>query len=1166
MIEGEALKAGWTKHCSDLEIAYRGVDAWIDDQMGIQHFNKLAALCASAYTIGFAGRGSAPERINAASVLTSPTHFVVDDKLTDGAKSGRLLPHTSITASSIVILCAAKDKVRTSLMMPKCNATDSLFSGVVRVDSGDTSSLLNKYKWAPLSAANLSDIANDYYEEDLNFQRNFWVTDLDQSQANRWAIRALTGHGSHLLGAFAPGMNVSPREGLAELKNALEQRYAEVLGGCSRLLELARRVSEPVLPVFPMDLLPAWDAKTTNQYVSADPLAPMDRQCLIDWRLTNHVRNEIAEASITVAIDGQILLSLLCHTGMPEADIAIRAASDNSLLKFVGATNGISWNRFYYSHEFWLPLQKPTLALLKLRGEEPKTSRDRTVSDTAQYLRSIPGYSKWPQDDQECIERFAIACERWRRVELPPSISTMASSAIQTSCLSPMSLFRLANPNVYGPGEVGNLAKKYLSTTINLEKNHGLKRITTIVNKWADQSESNGGRLARAQELKSELTELGTHRSSVFNFSVSYIVMECEEIIETKGQKGKLSTLATRWSTLHPTLNSLDSDCDPQDFEDDEFIHFAKSVNEYCLAKLEESDKQYVLGNGELTTDRARDALQRFFHVLTRNGWDISELVWESIGGAVVRNPRTSASATLILDKDLTAIAIAAKQLFPQEPHLSSRLATKVRSMSKVPQRIGEASAVPSSCITQTNALVICKTPFTVDKSDRTSRVTPISADVAAEIEKLIEETLEVDDSAEWLYRFDDKACTDDQRVNRAISDLIRLATKDPQARTHSLRANAYMEIIWPGWQEFFAEFLAGRKDCFDCVAWLKSLPIGERWTLPIYAGAAAGHGAVDPGYRHYGSAWPLVYAAYLQATLSECQPGQKFITQMGVKPNTLTKAKSRRSKNHFDAWSHLLKCKPLEFATPQYTPTEVADSTATDGAIDVLTQPLKALPFGIQALKYICLRACGWSDSKAGHEVNVHGIVRECLELHNLSKKKIEVARERKKSTHLGTALNSDIDSILLDTSVSNWVMGMSEDQYRVIFSMMFRVADDFPGGTEHVQLKSVWETLLQNVPNTLAVHARFGRGDHLSLTNDAELHSLAPMLTLGDRHRDLGPMPEVLLMQRGKLNYVVARRLTSLLKLLLLARTAVREAERTLQDRLWQSKNGGGSYLKVN
>jgi len=338
-----------------------------------------------------------------------------------------------------------------------------------------------------------------------------------------------------------------------------------------------------------------------------------------------------------------------------------------------------------------------------------------------------------------------------------------------------------------------------------------------------------------------------------------------------------------------------------------------------------------MTSDGAARSSRARDALQRLFNVLSRDGFEIPDEAWQAIGGAIVRQPRISASSTVIFDRDIEGICASAAATLLDEPLLAQRLTTKVRTMAKAPLRLGEASCLPYDCVTASNALIVPTTPFDVDKTKHAPRLILLDDDLARLIKELAKVSRAIAPSGKWLFRFDEDAIEDDVRCNRLLAEIMRLQTGEPFARPQSLRANAYQELLWPGWRSILTSFLTGETTAPECLRWIRAASPEKRWTRAINSAVAAGHGAVDPGLLHYAGAWVPIYAVHYEASLSRTPPGHGWFERLKLVPESMERARRRAGKEKFDPWRWLESGRyDTSGIAPLYEPAEAGEVVRT--------------------------------------------------------------------------------------------------------------------------------------------------------------------------------------------------------------------------------------------
>jgi hypothetical protein len=449
-------------------------------------------------------------------------------------------------------------------------------------------------------------------------------------------------------------------------------------------------------------------------------------------------------------------------------------------------------------------------------------------------------------------------------------------------------------------------------------------------------------------------------------------------------------------------------------------------------------------------------------------------------------------------------------------------------------------------CITNSGELTICKSPFATDKSDHAPRVWPVGEKTKEILTLLQTEQLEIDPDGKWLYRFDAKAEAEDRVVNLELAKLLRWATGDDTARTHSMRGTAYQNILWPGWIAMATEYLAGRKDSYECHEWIHNQSTSVRWMLPIQAMEAAGHGAVDPGFTSYASAWPLLYSIALNATLTRSQPSDLWRKYLGILPKTMPAAKGRKPKGEFDRWFQLARGIEAPASEPLWLPQHSSDEVEQPPLESRKTKTAHSASIDrIAALKFLSLLGMKEPMSRATRDSGLDSIHCTRFQKYMPSIEQIETARERKKSTSDGVALEADIELVKTDHEIVKWIASMESSTALDLKAVLYREKSLLPHGESQVRSPTFWQSLLKDIPAVICIRARFGRGRHLDLSEELQLKRFEPALVLDERHRDLGAMPELMLSSRVEPNYVESRRQTAVAKLYLLMLNSIQTYE---------------------
>lgn len=1138
-VEQEATRDGWSKLEADIRSLYKRVRRWKSARDGGAAFDALSRICCAGLVIHDGGRGTNPQRLSIASLASNRSWYVVDDKFLEGIKRGRLLPHTDVSSSIVQIFLHAKTIAYRRMGWKDDGALDPIFGM-----TADGRPFGLRSDWVQIDADALQAVTTKYFSADRNFARNQFVTSMGEALVDRWLIRALTGHGTWLLTSFAATMNVPPEEAMRCLRVILMEHAHRMFGDSKALVTLAKSLPPLDLPKYPLDIPgdPAGEA-------TGDPLPSLGRQCLIDHSLVAVVRNQIAQGAGPICSHATALLARLAVDGLPSLEAAIDATLDDESVKTVAATEGVAWRRPYYVHEFWLPSQLQTLATARLAAQSSAPSHKKLLREAADFLRGLPGFCGWPDGDLAVVARFAKACEHWRRLELPPSVCAMASHKVESACLSPTSLERVATNGAFPPKVKFKSILGPFATPVRPARLvcHDLSEITKLLSEWCDTDDSLGGQERRARAIKRGLSKLeGPNRTSVFLFCIHVLKLQADEVIANP-RNAHVSTIKTRWSAIHPVMAALPLPADPVDFEDEEWVRVVNNVNEHCLqATQKDSDSvgSYVIGEGKLRSDRARDALQRMFRLLERDAWEIPQAAWDEMGGATFFRPRLSASSSIFLPEYAPAIT---NEIYANlsPALLAERSDVKVRFMSEAPSRIGEASCVAIRCVTASGAAAFCNTPYAVHKSKHAPRLAPLTAATATAVRKLEDRTRSISPNAQRLYRFDELAQAQDVAANSLLPDLLRQAIGDPEFRPHSLRATAYMELLWPGFRSVLQRLLSDTLSPQECIDWLSERPMSERWIRAISAATAAGHGAVDPGYKFYASAWPLILAIWMKAKSRDLQPAEASFKAFGRTAANFRQVKCRSKDSTIDAWRWM----PAAMVRRKHRPL-------LEHAIAVSEDPPPSAPrfpraTRNQQIRYAVLRCLKMTPDVATQETGLPDALQSLVERGLPNSRDIEWARKRKKGQDTLKALEGD-RSLALDASgvgIIDWIVSLAPADTHDLFAILRRNPSDLSFPIDELQAITFWRRISAALAPGFCLTLRFGEGKHLSPSSELRLKELKPLVVVTDeRDRDLGPIPDVML-RHVPANDRLDCRSTAIFKLACLIRQKVTDSYATTE-----------------
>lgn len=197
-------------------------------------------------------------------------------------------------------------------------------------------------------------------------------------------------------------------------------------------------------------------------------------------------------------------------------------------------------------------------------------------------------------------------------------------------------------------------------------------------------------------------------------------------------------------------------------------------------------------------------------------------------------------------------------------------------------------------------------------------------------------------------------------------------------------------------------------------------------------------------------------------------------------------------------------------------------------------------------ALRFLALVGMGESEVRSQRVSNLPNLHCSMITKHLPSNTQIDLARKRLKSTILGRAQVGDIEFVKEDSDIANWVAGLQPFAANDLRAVFFREGPSLRDGTGQVRDPDFWMKLTKNMPSGVYIAARFGRGDHLKLSEEQQLKEIGPSFVLGDRHRDIGAMPQVMLTARVDTDDVDSRRRTAVLKLYLLMLKSIEDYQR--------------------
>lgn len=974
---------------------------------------------------------------------------------------------------------------------------------------------------------------------------------------NRWLIRMFTGHGSGAVRAFAQSMGAAPLAAASALRTAFEADAGELLGDAASLLSLADRLPLPKLPTFSLSVAGEREPDFAHRFASGIPLRAIDAQNLVDARLVDEIRGRIVSGKDLPPVHATSLLSRMAIDGVARWSVAAAQVIAPDKLRQVGVVRGGQWTREHYRHDLWQPMMPPT-AILSARCTPRRSTAIPSIADeAAAWLKCVEGFDGWPADTQATMQRFEEACEAWRRLHLPPVMCAAADPRRETPCLSPRALYRLSlGGETPAVAELINLPKTPGAAIRDNGSRHGLDRLTERINHWNSSDERLGGRQKRAGELCAEVEAMPSCGSAVFAFCRDLIALECSAFVRNAPWANKPSSFATRWTAIEPVLSALPLNADPYEFEEGEWTAFVRDVDQYCLnasaAAGNVKSAGPAAGADAVSSARARDALQRMFRVLGISGWTISPAVWQAIGNDVVTMPRVSACSTLVFEVDETRMRMLAGDALQDWPLEAAHFGARLIGALAVPTRTAEWSAVAHPCVTKDDAIAIPNGPFAADKSDNAPRAVRAAASRAQALRAYEREVMAMCPNAGHLFRFDDAALERDVEITALLGKLLRVSTGDSEARVQSLRATVYCEILWPGCREFLHRFLAEAVSADMCRQWLERDDLSLRWSRPLEAAAAAGHGSVNPGIDSYAGLWPIVLAVHMRASLHGLPPGPEFIASAGAKANSLAAAKSRGRAIASDPWVWLLQQVRLPDVAPLYMPPDRGSEEAPNAHPAASSTAAQLDEAGSpDACRYIVNRLLGKSKSAALHAAKITDGLARTIEPRLPSHKEVNALRARTKGDIDGAALDADLSIATVDPEyrpLRDWLFRLPVETVRTVVAVLSRDKRAF-GSVAALRTPTFWRELVGTMPANLSLGVRFGRARHLSSEERASLRRIGAALQIRKRDPRIGVMPRVVVARRTGTNKVVEARQTAAVRLICAARDLMASVIRDLE-----------------
>lgn len=1098
------------------------------------HANYWMRLMSAALVIQSAHRGTRLECLTFGALFLHPDVILVNDKEEEGDRAQpRLVPATP-AISALLSSCLECH----GLVQQRLNLASTRFTLAPKLDdpalvqwkvNGDITAQ------SPVTTSMILEVTQLFFNSSHNFGRSQWVTALDEYSCDRWLIRSLTGHTRDVARTHGAYMDIPPLIA-AEHLNREMQKVGELIFG-NRLTPSCH----------PQKLeLPLLIPKNNKTYEEAndrviDPrllLAPFSVETLLRWRVSEQVRHAFVDGDIDATKHVLAVLHLIFIDQIPDIDLCATAVSErHKYFKTYSNRMGILWDRPYFIHPTWIPVQ-PTAALLLEMLDADVPAPHELKREVCTFLRRIDKVS-WPPKDTECWVAISETTKDWRRLAFGPSMNAVSDLCVPAPTLSDLSLQRLAGIQIpISSIQISSMPRRSASRHAD-----DLKQLIRCLNKYSSKVKRLGERRKRAIDCLKEIEELAVTWTQFGSWIREWVVDELR--MSRDGIHGcyQISSIGTYLSTLLLAQNSFDHGDDPDEWEESEWLSWVEYINlkcEFSTANFKDNRVE------DLLHERAKNALNALIASLKRREQHVPAGVYSVLGlsrGKMA--PHGSASSTLISRNNVQAALAQQKIWYADYP--SDFILSDIRGTLSLetPLRGGDLSSLKSACLTPSGGLVIERVGYNNHKTRSAIRVIPLSADSASSLREKHQALKEHVGEQPLMLRLDGSAESGvrDQRLTHDWSKALKIVTGDPGGRPHSVRAAAMQEHAWPGWQKIAASLLHDRAGPLVCWKWQQELH--KDWTRLARSAAFAGHADLRPAIGSYMAGWPLIFSIMTTATLVNLVPKPKFFRQLGIDPATMRQAKLRSTRttnasnsnpDDFCSWSWLMEhharrlhrqAPPPEHVLIKKEPSQQAASTESEVS-------------NVMQLVYMTVRCLGLKQGQALEKVKMPLSLAIRLEESLPSSDLVSAASRRARHAAEPRAQQANINMALstIGIEIFLWLFSLSSEDLMATKEAFFR---DGPQNYMRSHKAIFWKRVTENIPSLLAIHARIG-DKHITSDEHSDFLQLAPAVLFKTNSR-IGSLPVVSLELRGKENRVVNARLTTVARTACLAISALRQ-----------------------
>jgi len=1109
----EAIKRGWNElvvTCSSIEDQIGHVLSTAETMC---LFNELMAHLAAAFVVQSAHRCQRFDKLTYGALTCSQDMLIIEDKviLDEAARSHpRLIGKTTQLDAIIRLAVRCRQLAAGKLDLPSVDVNTPVFVNVG--DSPDSPQSPVASKWV----AHI--IAKFFSEAPDNFARSLWITTLDTCKVNRWLIRTLSGHVRDVSRMTGPFFDVPPAHAARQLKQAMEEVGAEIFSEValdSPQLELPLLLPPPTATYSISPL----HAKVSPQLI----LEPIDLGALSSASIAIRIREVLRSHAVAELSTHTNLLLHLMFVDLLDGEQIVLPAIRKPETHFTHAPPrpGVRWKRPYFVHDFWLPLTtESALLCVKLR------SQAFNINLLDPELRQFIFRATSINLEADVFSLLLQWARAYKRIFFPPALLASATAHVESPCLNQASLTRLWQGNSIGiKSSLPALEIRGKHTTLS----NDVEKLAGIINKFADTNERLGERRKRAVDALAAIHARGADWSPSGLFLKDWSIDELIRSRDNVHGRYEVSSFSTYLSRLKIGFQSIGDD--PYDWGEQAWMDFVETVEKHF------SDKDFKYG--DVLTDGSRNALGALLRSLHRRAISVPRNLWTYVSDTEgITAPHDSASSTLLTEEDLLASDLMIGRTLGDYPPNVLRCRFRLRCGQIIPMRAGDFANFKRSFTTPAGGLIIERSGFNNIKNQQSVRIWQLGLQEVEALHNVASTLSAYVTNGDLLLRGTGRGSDneEDLAASSTLNQTLKLATGDPKARMHSLRATTLQNLAWPQWQSLTARFLKFEVNAREINAWTTDR--WNTWLSTARAAGAAGHSGIASALHNYLAGWPLVHVLHASALSSELTVSSAYIESLGLSITALRQARSRVNRKA-----------PLSFVLQDWLQQQLRAQLHSNGAFNgrvfkvvehtappskPYLKPEQALRQETSSLQYLVSRALGEPQAAVQNRLLMGASVCQNLERRVLPEDLIAECSQRARAGAEPRAiaahqklLNSPEGKDLID-----WIQTLSQQKFDIaLYSFVWFLP--LPAGYRPWTLNQ-WQTIADSLPTHIAI--RLHRGEaHLT---DEEVRFVAQQNLLVKPERDLGSRLRANLFVRTEPNNrVKTARLSTVFRILLLS-----------------------------